>query len=111
MPTPDTCNVKDSKVGLTHSQLCDASTSAGNVDRAIKQVIDATCFQLGMSSNFARVLDKESSSRNNWPRNLFSTLERESSNVMGLKGKNCLEPSRIVRSLTFCFAAHYARRK
>jgi hypothetical protein len=58
-----------------------------------------------MSPNFARV--SESSSRKNLAaklvRQVFSTLERESSNVMGLKGKKRLDPCRIelVRSLTF----------
>ena len=71
--TPDTCNVKDSKVGLTHSQLCDASTSAGNVERqSVKQVIDAACIQLGMSPNFARVLDKKIVAQEKiWLPNLF----------------------------------------
>ena len=60
-----------------------------------------------MSPNLARVLDKEAGSRKNSAtklvRQVFSLQEREVSNIMGLKGKKRLDPTRMefIKSLTF----------
>ena len=65
------------------------------------------CLKLGLSPNLTKVLDKESHSRKNLAsklvRQVFSVAKRESSNVMGLKGKKRLDPNGIelVRFLTF----------
>lgn len=66
--------------------------------------IEDACLKLGMSPN---LVDKDSHSRKNsaakivWE--VFSYEERESSNVMGLKGKRRLDPTKmgVVKSLTF----------
>ena len=69
--------------------------------------IEDACLKLGMSPNLVKMIDKDSHSRKNLAaklvREVFSYEERESSNVMGLKGKRRLDPTRmsVVRGLTF----------
>ena len=82
-------------------------TAHSQEDGANALIIQETCVRLNMSPNLARVLDKEAGSRKNFAtklvRQVFSLQEREVSNVMGLKGKKRLDPTRmeLVKSLTF----------
>ena len=91
--------------GATHSETTGFSDSEGSHVR--QGAIDETCRKLGLSPNLVKVIDKESHSRKNLASKLvcqvFSLHERGSSNVMGLKGKKRLNPTRMdmVKSLTF----------
>lgn len=84
-----------------------ASNTAGETEVMRPALIDELCMKLGLSPNLARVMEKESNSRKNLAskivRNVFSSHEREISNVRGLKGKKRLNPGRmeLVRALTF----------
>ena len=101
--TPKTTN----SLAPCSSKLIDAPGSSDHEEPQLQATVEDMCLKLGLSPNLTKVLHKESHSRKNLVsklvRQVFSVAERESSNVMGLKGKKRLDPSRIelVRSLTF----------